>query len=47
MNTSKNKNTPNPANSGGQNNSNATANNQMRDRDNAIENIKTTYPTKK
>lgn len=44
MNKSKNKNTPNPSNGGGINTPN---NNVSRDRENAIENIKATYPTKK
>lgn len=43
MNTSKNKNTPNPST----NNNSGTTNNQSKNRDNAIENIKTSHPTKK
>lgn len=47
MNKSKNKNTPNPTNGGDVSNNGSTTNYQTKDRDNAIENIKTTHPTKK
>ncbi len=48
MNKSKNKNTPNPTNGAGEvSNNSATQNYQSKDRENSIENIKTTHPTKK
>ncbi|MBC7961157.1 MAG: hypothetical protein H7X94_14955 [Vallitaleaceae bacterium] len=48
MNVSKNKNTPNPtAGSVSPENKSAGNNVQSKDRDNAIENIKTSHPTKK
>lgn len=47
MNNSKNKNTPNPTYASTAHNNNATIDYQSKDRENAIENIKKTYPTKK
>ncbi len=47
MNKSKNKNTPNPTYGNNAPNNSATFNYQSKDREDAIENIKKTYPTKK
>lgn len=46
MDDPKNKNTPNPSNTGTTNNRD-TSGNQSKDRDNAVENIKKSHPTKK